>query len=142
MKSILLTSTLCAVLAWSNLHGQGVLKITVKNIRNMNGTIRVALFSNEDTFLKTPASGMIVKAAGSEVTVTFENLAPGEYGISAFHDENENAELDSNLVGMPKEGFAFGNNSMGMFGPPDFEKAKVLIEVKKVASQTISLKYL
>ncbi len=57
--------------------------------------------------------GKIVKVNGPEVTVVFENLAPGEYGISVVHDENENGDLDKNFVGIPKEGFAFGNNAMG-----------------------------
>ena len=43
------------------------------------------------------------------------------------------------MVGIPKEGFAFGNNAMGTFGPPTFDKAK--ITVKKDEKQVIDLKY-
>lgn len=128
------------LLAWQA-SAQGSLEVTVKNIKEPKGTIRVGLFTNEKDFLKKAAIGKVVKATGTEITVVFENLQPGEYGLSVIHDENENGELDSNLIGIPKEGFAFGNNAMGMFGPPDFEKAKVKIENTEIR-QEISLKYL
>ena len=122
--------------------GQAKLEVTVKNIRQAKGTIRVGLFDKEDTFLKKAAEGKVVKASVSEVVVIFENVKPGEYALSVIHDENENGQLDSNVIGMPTEGFAFGNNAMGMFGPPSFEKAKLNLEANKAVVQTITLKYL
>jgi len=140
-RSIFLTAAVTA-LSMSSVFAQGKLEVIVKDIKETKGNIRVGLFINEDSFLKEAAEGKVVKASGSQVTVRFENLKPGEYALSVIHDENENGELDSNVMGMPKEGFAFGNNAMGMFGPPSFEKAKLRIEDKKQVSQTITLKYL
>ena len=125
----------------NGLFAQAKLEVTVKNIKAGKGTIRVGLFTNEENFLKDANEGKIVKASATEVTVVFENLKPGDYAVSVIHDENENGELDSNMMGMPKEGFAFGNNAMGMFGPPSFEKAKVTLG-KEPAKQVINLKYL
>ena len=105
------------------------------------GTIRVALFNKEEEFLKTPLQRKVVKVSGKEVKVVFEYLPFGDYAVSAIHDENENGELDSNVIGIPKEGFAFSNNAMGMFGPPSFGKAKVKIQ-DKLLQQSISLKYM
>ena len=122
-------------------NAQSSLEVTVKNIKETKGTIRVGLFATENDFLKNAVEGKIVKANGTEVTVIFENLKPGEYGISVIHDENENGKLDSNLIGIPKEGFAFGNNAMGTFGPPDFEKAKVIIADKPL-KHVITLHYM
>jgi uncharacterized protein (DUF2141 family) len=124
-----------------SLYAQGRLEITVENIKETKGNIRVGLFLNEDTFLKKASAGKVVSADGKSVIILFENLRPGDYGISVIHDENENGELDTNFMGIPKEGFAFGNNAMGTFGPPDFEKAKVTIS-DKVEKQVIKLKYM
>jgi uncharacterized protein (DUF2141 family) len=140
-KKIIILAAAVAAFSVSAM-GQGGLEVTVKNIRQPKGNIRVGLFDKEDLFLKDAVVGKIVKASADEVTVVFENLKPGAYALSVIHDENENGELDSNMMGMPKEGFAFGNNAMGMFGPPSFEKAKLNIEDKKQVSQTINLKYL
>lgn len=117
------------------------LEVNVNNIKSQKGSIRVGLFSNEKDFLKNPVEGKVVKISGSDLTVVFENLKPGDYAISVIHDENENGELDSNGLGIPKEGFAFGNNSMGTFGPPSFEKAKIELRDQPV-KQVIKLKYM
>jgi len=116
-------------------------EVIVKNIKKPKGTIRIGLFTNEKDFMKTPVQGKVVKATGTEVTVIFENLPAGDYAVSVIHDENENGELDSNKMGIPKEGFAFGNNAMGSFGPPSFEKAKITLNGKNIV-QTVNLKYI
>jgi uncharacterized protein (DUF2141 family) len=128
---------LCAA---SSSLAQSRLEVTVRNIKEPKGTIRVGLFTNEKDFLKNAAEGKVVKAEGTQVTVVFNDLKPGDYGISVIHDENGNEELDTNVIGLPKEGFAFGNNAMGAFGPPAFEKAKVTVNNNSII-QTIDLKY-
>ncbi len=120
---------------------QGNIEVTVKNIEETKGTIRVGLFNNEDDFLKKAVEGKVVKVTATEVKVVFENLSPGEYAVSVIHDVNDNGELDKNGLGIPTEGFAFGNNAMGMFGPPSFDKAKVVVD-KAPVRQVIELKYL
>lgn len=110
--------------AWSQAAS---LEVNVNNIKSDKGSIRVGLFNTEKDFLKNAVEGKVVKASGSDVTVLFENLQPGDYALSVIHDENENGKLDSNAFGIPKEGIAFGNNAMGPFGPPSFEKAKMKI---------------
>jgi uncharacterized protein (DUF2141 family) len=127
------------LLTSSATFAQASLEITVKNIKEEKGSIRIGLFTTEKDFLKNATQGKIVKASGKEVTVVFENLKPGDYAVSVIHDENENGELDSNMVGIPKEGFAFGNNAMGTFGPPSFDKAK--ISLTKSEKQIVKLKY-
>jgi uncharacterized protein (DUF2141 family) len=143
MKAILRLALLTSILfnAGSTLAQTASLEVNVNNIKSQKGSIRVGLFSNEKDFLKHTIEGKVVKASGSEVTVVFENLKPGDYAVSIIHDENENGELDSNAFGIPKEGFAFGNNAMGTFGPPSFEKAKVEIR-DQVVKQVIKLKYM
>jgi uncharacterized protein (DUF2141 family) len=141
MKNIIILFTCIAITGLYSVKAQGTLSVTVKNIQSQKGTIRVGLFSSEETFLKKASNGKVVKVEGSEMTVVFDNLKPGDYGVSVIHDENENGELDKNMMGIPSEGFAFGNNAMGTFGPPSFEKAKVSVQNKGNVTQAISLKY-
>jgi uncharacterized protein (DUF2141 family) len=122
-------------------YGQGRLELTVKNINGSAGTIRVGLFNNSEDFLKNAIQGRVVKILSKEVKVIFENLPKGEYAVSVIHDANENEKLDTDFLGIPKEGFGFGNNAMGTFGPPDFEKAKIKIQDATV-NHDVSLKYM
>jgi uncharacterized protein (DUF2141 family) len=54
-----------------------------------------------------------------------------------FHDANENGELDTNFLGLPKEAYAFSNNAKVTFGPPKFEKA--MFEFKEDLTITIAM---
>lgn len=142
MKGIILSLVITNLLSGGLPFTQTTsLEVNVNNIKSKKGSIRVGLFANENDFLKNAVEGKVVKVSGDEVTVVFENLKPGDYALSIIHDENENGELDSNALGIPKEGFAFGNNSMGSFGPPSFEKAKIEIRDQPVR-QVIRLKYM
>ena len=67
------------------------------------------------------------------------DLAPGKYAISIIHDENNNDKLDTNFIGIPKEGFGFSNNPRIMFGPPSFEKAS--FEINQAHVILIEMKY-
>lgn len=133
-------SALCVV--YTSAGAQAKLEVTVSKIKNQQGVIRVGLFSTEENFLKKAIDGRVVKADNQSVAVVFENLKPGDYAVSVIHDENENGDLDSNFLGMPTEGFGFGNNAMGTFGPPSFEKAKITVRDKDTSIQAINIKYL
>ncbi|HEY8936371.1 MAG TPA: DUF2141 domain-containing protein [Cyclobacteriaceae bacterium] len=132
----------CLFILFSALaFGQTSLTVTVKNIREPKGSIRVGLYNKEEDFLKKVYQGKSVKAVGSEITVIFDNLPEGEYAISVVHDENENEKLDSNKIGIPKEGYCFGNNALGKFGPPSYDKVKIKLGATPVA-QSLTMKYL
>jgi uncharacterized protein (DUF2141 family) len=138
-------ATRCAMLlvisiSWFGTLAQSSLEIHVNNIKSKKGSLQFGLFATEADFLKVPIEKKVIKSTGNDVTVVFENLQPGDYAISVIHDENENGELDSNALGIPKEGFGFGNNASGSFGPPAFEKAKITIGDDDI-KQDIKLKY-
>ena len=97
------------------------LRVRLLGIENDQGTVRVALFANEQAFKSSaPRIQKKVPAHIDEVWLTFENIPPGRYGISAFHDVNGNEKLDTSFLGLPKEPYGFSQNARGRFGPPNF----------------------
>jgi uncharacterized protein (DUF2141 family) len=133
---IILLMAVCIASAFS----QTTLEVTVNNIKGKKGSIMIGLFTTEQDFLKKAVYGKIVKPEGAQVKVVFENLPAGDYAVSVIHDLNGNGTLDTNALGIPKEGFAFGNNAMGNFGPPAFIDAKIALNGKP-ANQVINMKY-
>ncbi|MEQ8304509.1 MAG: DUF2141 domain-containing protein [Cyclobacteriaceae bacterium] len=143
MKKITLLLTFLIVLAVSSLQAQhGTIEVTVANIKSENGLILASLFTNEKDFLKTPFQSQKMEAKEGEIVITFERVPVGSYALSVIHDENENFELDSNFFGIPKEGFGFGNDAMGSFGPPSFEKTLVNVGDGKNNYTVVNLKHL
>ena len=119
---------------------QGRLEVTIVGIKEFRGSLRVGLFKNPDNFPGKAVAGKVVAVRGDSTAVVFEELVPGRYALSVIHDENDNGELDTNLVGIPKEGFGFGNNAMGTFGPPSFRKASIEVG-SSPAKQIINLRH-
>lgn len=116
------------------------LEVTVTGFSDHRGEVRVGLFSSEIDYPKKASTGKVMAVTADSVILVFEELPPGAYAISVFHDRNADGKLDTNLLGIPREGFAFGNNAMGMFGPPSFEKASVNLG-KDPVRQVLRIRY-
>lgn len=71
-------------------------------------------------------------------TMKFRLEVPdGKVAIRLFHDTNANGELDTNLLGIPKEGYGFSQNPK-VRGPASFEDAA--FEVNGPTSTIIRVK--
>ena len=122
------------------------LTINVSDIEGNVGPIEVQLFVGKDGWLKGdyPANQKLRKdsaqAVDGQLSLTFTDLAPGDYGFAVYHDENMSGELERGFMWRPKEGWAFSNNIKPRFGPPKFKKGKV--EVPDDGTETdVSLNY-
>jgi uncharacterized protein (DUF2141 family) len=50
--------------------------------------------------------------------------------------------MDTNFVGLPKEGYGASNDAKGTFGPPKFKDAKVELAGGAALSLKINVRYL
>lgn len=101
------------------------LTVIVTNVDARKGKVGAALYNSEGNFMKNTFMTQAAAARPGEIELVFSGVPRGDYGISVLHDENDNEKMDSNAVGIPKEGFGFSNDAMGMFGPPGWSKAKI-----------------
>ena len=99
--------------------------IHVTNVQSTKGKILIAVYDNEKNYMKNPAYSFVAPI-DSEGEVNIPTRLPfGNYAITLFHDENSNMELDTNILGIPKEPYGFSNNAKAPFGPPGFQAALV-----------------
>ncbi|MEM9054361.1 MAG: DUF2141 domain-containing protein [Pseudomonadota bacterium] len=104
------------------------LTITVEGIAQAKGKIMLGLF-DEATYKGDGAvNGANLAVEGDSVTVTFEDLEPGEYAVRLYHDVNDDGEMNTNPFGMPTEPYAFSNDAKGRFGPAKWEAAKFIVK--------------
>jgi len=103
----------------------GTITVRIEALRNDNGTVYVSLFDNKKAFGDNKGAVVSVQArpANRTAVVMLDNVAPGRYALSFIHDENDNKKLDTNWIGIPKEGFGYSKDAMGKFGPPKFDDA-------------------
>ena len=99
--------------------------VTVDGLHSNQGNIFVGLYASPAKFLQgnqTDAQRR-VRASTGPITVVFDNLPPGTYAVGAYHDENGNDHLDTNLVGLPVEGYALSNGVRAVMSKPTFQQA-------------------
>ncbi len=113
----------------SFLNAQNTYKLTVsfKNIENNEGKIWAAVYNSSDSWMKKEVQGKSGAISNKNSVIIFE-LPAGTYALSAFHDENNNKELDTNGLGIPKEDYGFSNNPNAMFGPPAYKKSTFTLD--------------
>jgi uncharacterized protein (DUF2141 family) len=109
------------------------LRIHVDGLRNSNGVVGSVLFTSaegwpEDLNKSFRHGPTPIQPGQRQATVVWEHLPPGDYGVAAIHDENRNARLDRNIIGIPKEGFGFANNPHVGLSAPAFHFAVVHVE--------------
>jgi uncharacterized protein (DUF2141 family) len=131
----LFISILFASIAQQPMFSQNTLTITINGLKN-SGQVLLE-FSNANG---EKISGFAQPISNKQCIITIKDLKPGNYTYKCFHDENKNQKLDTNFMGIPKEGFGFANNAKGKFGPPALEKT--IINVKGDTSQTCTVMYL
>ncbi len=106
-----------------------ILKVRVDGLRSTRGKILAYVWNQGDGFpsekQKTLAIAEVAIRGGQaevdvEVPASEKRLA-----ISVMHDENGNGKMDSNVLGIPLEGYATSNNvPHSMIGPPRYKDAE------------------
>jgi uncharacterized protein (DUF2141 family) len=92
-------------------------------VRADQGVVRCGLFT-EKGWLKAPLQGAVAAIHGGAALCVFKGVTKGVYGISAFHDRNNNGKLDTNFIGLPTEDYCASRDARSSFGPPSFGDAK------------------
>lgn len=122
----------------------GRIRVRITGLRSHDGELSLALFNDRKGFPgkddRAFRSGNI-PASGEEHLFTFDSVPCGTYALSVRHDENRNGKLDTNFLGMPKEGVGVSNNPRSRFGPPSFKDASFTLEGGET-ELVIQLRYL
>lgn len=135
LKNIALA--LIVSLVVNNIVNAASINITVINIKNIKGVLRIGIINKEKDFPYDAFAGKKISIKGDSVNVKFTDLAPGEYAIVVHHDENCNDKVDKNILGVPLEGYCFSNNVKALTAPPKFKSAKFILDTS--FSQTLKM---
>ena len=119
--------------------------ITITNIRNSQGDIRIGLCKDDENFQKEKSFKVVPFKKQNLVNGTLHvkiELEPGTYGMSLLDDENSNTKMDYNFIGMPKEGFGFSNYYHTGFTKPHFDDFKFTHQKNSKTNVVIKIRYI
>lgn len=103
-----------------------IIHVEIGGLRNNKGQVSCALYSSPDGFPKKTDKAVAhlnASISDKQAVCEFSGITPGTYAVSVFHDENSNGKLDTNSMGIPREGVGASNGAKGHLGPPKFEAA-------------------
>ncbi|WP_051378914.1 DUF2141 domain-containing protein [Derxia gummosa] len=105
------------------------LTVDIDGAASQKGHLAVAVYDRAERFPEEGAHVVAQRVAplAGRTSVTFRNLAPGNYAVAVYHDENDNEKLDKGMFGIPKEPYGFSNDARGRAGPPDFRDARIAL---------------
>jgi len=125
-----------------NNHG-GNIDIKVTGVNSQKGEIMVALFDSPEGFPQNSAKAIKfakTPAQKGDVVMHLTDVPSGRYAIALFHDTNGDAILNTNLLGIPKEGYGVSNNIKNKFSAPKFQQA-LFLHGDGTTILTISINY-
>ena len=148
MKSyaaMLMLAAAAAPLAPATGHAQAgqTIVVNVSTLRNNKGALGCRLFAGPDGFPTqlTHKAQQRVAITGSEVTCTFTGVAPGSYAVAVVHDENGNNKVDTNFLGIPKEGYGVSNDKTYSMSQPKWNECKFPVVAGKDVNLKVTVRY-
>ena len=118
-----------------NIYSQHTLEIEIKGFRSDTGAVMLQLLDGSKNMIRQD-KGIIIDG---NTLIIFNNLEPGKYAVRYYHDENLSENMETNSIGIPREGYGFSNDAYGFFGPRPFEDW--LFELKENKRISLKIKY-
>ncbi|MFN6461976.1 MAG: DUF2141 domain-containing protein [Nostoc sp. DedVER02] len=120
-------------LAWSfsaKANFNGKLTVEIDGLKNKQGQVCASIFASSEGFPSDRNRGLqkqCIKITNTPLPITFDNLKAGSYAVAVFHDQNNDGTINSNGLGIPREGFGFSSNPEIRTGAPKFSEAAFLV---------------
>lgn len=112
----------------AELGDRRVIQVRILGAVSDRGWMRLAFYTTPESFLN-PALALDTDSWRIRGGVCEGHLAiPAELtdlAVVAYHDENENGQLDRNGIGIPSERYGYSNNARDHDGPPTFPAASI-----------------
>lgn len=122
----------------------GKITATIENPRDAKGKILCNLHNSAAAFpgkSKVQGRSIVATQVSSKTVCEFLNVPAGTWAVSVLHDENGNETMDSNFLGMPKEGYGVSNNVLSSMSAPKWDDAKFVIAEAEARALSIKMKY-
>lgn len=129
-------------LPYPSVHETGSVKLVVEGIDvRKGGSIAAGIFTEE--FF--PEAGKatfdrFVSVDASVMEIYFDEIPVGEYAAAVFQDVDNNGELRTNFLGVPREPVGFSMDARIRMGPPSYRDAAFEVQAGETITLTIILR--
>lgn len=120
----------------------GEVLVKINGLGSDKGKLSLGLFKKEN-FPETGKEfrGANISADSANLKYEFEEVPPGKYAVSLFHDKNSDGKLNKTIFGIPKEGYGFSSNAYNWYGGvPEFKEASFTVKEEEKVKLSINVK--
>ena len=99
--------------------------VTDHDSQYKDSPIRIAIYDSEDAFgdpERAVIKDSMLPKDGFAVWAIKLDFLPEEFSVAAYHDLDNNGQLNRALFNAPVEPYGFSNNARSRVGPPTFEQ--------------------
>lgn len=122
----------------------GKVTADVIGLQSSAGRVLASVFCSKNGFPNKVARACatkLVKIVNKRARLEFDSLPAGQFAMALFHDENANSKLDTNLFGMPSEGWGASRDAQAHMGPPDWEDARMTLALGEHKHIIVHMQY-
>lgn len=143
LAALVVLSMASAAQAGSPAPGRSRISAVIGPLRTKNGSVGCRLYTSAEGFPRTSkgTQNLRVKVVGTSARCVFDDLPPGTYAVTTYHDENDNRKFDQGFLGIPLEGYGVSNNHTHAMSPPRWDESKVVVEPGKNLELAIAVHY-
>ena len=130
MKRMIITLLIFWVFQKTNAQTSD-LTIQITGLKSSFGKCVIYLYKDEKGFPTEPKYALAKTSAiikNNKAIAVFKGIVASEYAISVIHDENNNGKIDTNFLGIPKEGIGTSNNAKSRLGPPSYTVSRFTVD--------------
>jgi uncharacterized protein (DUF2141 family) len=135
----------CLALATGRARSQdaNTLVFVVRGIRSDVGTIAGGIYSDPSVW--THDGGQVatcrVPIHHGTARCVIQAPGPGTYAFAFLHDEDGDGRMRVDSIGLPQEGYGFGNDARPGLGAPSFESAAIVLTPGAHVERTVTVRY-
>ena len=126
ISSLVMAGVLCVSAQVGERRSTVTLNVQVDGFKNAAGAAGIALWDAARGFPEEVEHAVATTYATIQDGVAmarFDQLEPGTYAITVYHDRNDNRRFDKNWLGIPREGWGVSNNVRPRLRAPRFDEA-------------------
>lgn len=102
------------------------LTIVVSNLTSGDGPVEMSIYRTEDEFPVKDKhfKKYRFKPKNGKLSAKIKDLAYGEFALAIYQDVDGSGKINQNLIGIPKEPYAFSNNFKPKLKAPSYDNCK------------------
>ena len=126
--ALLFILTLSSLCCFSQTANTQLVTVEITNVVVNGGTVYVSIFSNAQALRRQEANYSFALQPYN-IVISYEITLPhGEYYIGIFQDANNNGDLDTNFLGVPRELIGISNYFGRGLPSNNFDRQKIEVD--------------